>query len=132
MTELISIQTSRSKSQKEIDNFPRQFIYYKVQKIDNLTTATMLLTVRKNCIMNQLFEKMVSKADDFFNNWAEQLYLLPGTHHGKNVSLDPHNPKNMIAEMRFSEGFDTPTMFIKLNMNNAVFFRTHMNDSFLL
>ena len=25
--------------------------------------------------MNQLFEKMISKADNFFNNWAEQLYF---------------------------------------------------------
>ena len=38
----------------------------------------------------------------------------------------------MIVEMKFIEDFDTPTMFIKLNINNTVFFRTHMNDSFLL
>ena len=42
--------------------------------------------------MNQSFEKMISKADKFFDNLAEQLYLFPATHHGTNLSLDPQNP----------------------------------------
>ena len=54
----------------------------------------MLLTVRKQPIMNHSYEKMIRKADNFLNNWAEQCHLLLGKHHGKNIHLYPHNQKN--------------------------------------
>ena len=51
----------------------------------------MLLTVRKQAITYQSCENMISKADNFLNNWAEQCHLFLGKHHEKNLFLYPYN-----------------------------------------